>query len=108
MFSESAKYYLLKSVNEEIANANKWGETYTSMHEAYAVLKEEIEEADEVFNSAKLSLEAYWDLVRGNADESCMEQCIVGLKDAAYSATKELIQVTAVCYKIQFTLKEEA
>jgi len=107
MFSTNATYYLLRCLDEEIVNAEKWGKTYASNHEAYAVLKEEVEEADGDLDAIKYSLDTFWNLVKVNADKDCMEQTVKDLKDTAYSMAKEAIQVTAVCYKVLKTLEKK-
>lgn len=107
MFSTNATYYLLRCLDEEIVNAEKWGKAYASNHEAYAVLKEEVEEAGEDLDTIKYSLDTFWDLIKVNANKDCTEQSIKDLKDAAYSMAKESIQVVAVCYKILTTLKKK-
>lgn len=107
MFSTNATHYLLRCLDEEIVNAEKWGKTYASNHEAYAVLKEEVEEADEDVEILKSSLDDYWRDIRDDADESLMHAQVKNLKDIAYAATKELIQVMAVCHKTLATLEKK-
>lgn len=51
MFSEETIKLCKQAIEEETKKAvEKWGPAYSSMHEAYAVLLEEVEEADERMN----------------------------------------------------------
>ena len=107
MFSEKAMSFLLKSINAELENANKWGEDFSSNHEAYAVLKEEVEEASEELDNIKSALNIYWHSIRVNANKNCMEGCIRNLKRKTLCTIKELIQVYVVCCKTLRTIKKE-
>ena len=107
MFSESASSYLSKSIEKEIENAETWGKNFSSNHEAYAVLKEEVEEASEELDKVKSSLNIYWHAIRTNAYKNCMEQCVKVIEDATFSTIKELVQVMAVCHKTLKTIKKE-
>lgn len=106
MFSESASSYLSKSIEKEIENAESWGKDFSSNHEAYAVLKEEVEEAGEELDKVKSILNIYWHLIRTNTYKNCMEECVKTLEDATFSTIKELIQVMAVCHKALKTIKK--
>ena len=44
----------------------KWGEGYHSDHEGYAVMKEEIEEAQDELEIVKAWLDVVWDHIRDN------------------------------------------
>lgn len=107
MFSETASSYLSKSIEKEIENAETWGKDFSSNHEAYAVLKEEVEEADEELEYVKSALNIYWYSIRTNAREDSMQLCVKNLNDKAFSTIKELIQVMAVCNKTLKTIKRE-
>lgn len=107
MFSELASSYLSKSIEKEIENAETWGKDFSSNHEAYAVLKEEVEEASEELDGVKSALNIYWHLIRTNASKDSMQLCIKNLNNKVFSAIKELIQVIAVCHKTLKTIEEE-
>lgn len=107
MFSKKASYFLLQSIDEELENAKTWGKDFSSNHEAYAVLKEEVEETSEELDGIKSALNIYWHLIRTNATKESMQLCVKDLDNKAFSAIKELIQVIAVCHKTSETIKKE-
>ena len=48
MFSKISEDHIKQAILAETQEAEtKWGEAYNSLHEGYAVLKEEVEEANE-------------------------------------------------------------
>lgn len=53
-------------VNEELAAANAVNGLFHSLHEGYAVLREEVEEASEALNAVKESLDMIWLGCRNN------------------------------------------
>lgn len=103
MFAELTKKLVNNAINSETAQAMKnYGETYNSLHEGYAVLKEEVEEAGEAWESAERKLNILWEFIR--TPEVFMSdkptEIIFDLKSEAEKIALEAVQVAAVCNKI--------
>lgn len=61
MFTEEAKKKTAEAVYAETEYAyDNYGEKYNSLHEGYAVLKEEIEEAGDEMEVLKSKLDLFW------------------------------------------------
>lgn len=90
-------------INQEYAQSSeKYGEQFTSYHEAYGVIKEEIEEAQAEFDSVYEHFHLFWNGVKHDAvpaDE------IEDIARKAHLAACELIQVAAMAYKATLGLK---
>lgn len=102
MFDEEAKEKVKKAIEDETRGAIEcWGETYSSMHEGYAVLKEEVEEAEECSKIINNKLDMLWNCIkRGNGDKAFIVSEIRGY---AEQMALEAIQIAAVCNKIDAT-----
>ena len=83
-----------------------WGETFHSLHEGWAVLKQEVEEAELSFSGVKSQSYGVWLSVKGG-DYVWGETCLNAIQDNAVQAMKELAQVWAVCEKMKATAKKE-
>lgn len=82
---------------EELTDANlHHREAFASPHEAYAVLKEEIEEAAEDLEDIKILLEEIWTLCRG--DEPMLSE-LTKMHSMALSLVQESVQVGAMTLK---------
>lgn len=100
-----------KLINEELQNANKKFPPFSSWHEAYAVILEEVEEADEETNvMCTLYLDRLWQDIRAKASSEADRFEDIGIvRGHAVRAIKELIQVAAMCDKAAMSLgREEA
>lgn len=65
MFSENAKTFVKTAIHSETENAEmKYGKKYHSLHEGYAVLKEEVEEAGEEWDNVNRGLTILWEKIR--------------------------------------------
>lgn len=85
----------------------EWGKTYNSLHEGWAVLKEEVEEAELSFNGVKSQASGVWLSVK-SGDYVWDETCLKVIQENAIQAMMELAQVWAVCEKMKATAKKEA
>ena len=91
------KEKILALAAEELADANtKHPPTFNSMHEAYAVIKEEFEELKNEVDYMEFYLVKLWERVKEDSDTTGF--CKM-LKNAAISAVQEAIQVIAMCDK---------
>ena len=93
---------LTKIMMEEYQRAAaKFGERHNSPHEAYAVMKEEFEEAEEQINShLRTIMRDYWSAVKKSKfDIENNKKLADKIKNSALSAAAELIQVAAMAHK---------
>lgn len=89
----------------EFANATEnWGETFNSLHEGWAVLKEEVEEVKFNLKIVKDQTKYLWNATKKD-NESWRNFTIKEIQKYAIQAMKELAQVWAVCEKIKRTAK---
>lgn len=93
--------------NMELERANKLHPPFVDRHQAYAVIKEEIEEAVEEIKDVENYLKMYWNAIREDDYEEA-DKKVKELRNYAKQAISELIQVTAMCKKAQRIGKYEA
>jgi hypothetical protein len=98
-----------KLIDEELQNANKKFPLFSSWHEAYAVILEEVEEADEETNvMCTLYLDRLWQDIRAKASSEADRFEDIGIvRGHAVRAIEELIQVAAMCDKAAMSLGKE-
>jgi hypothetical protein len=105
-FSPETEKLVNELIQAEYKNAcEKFGEKYHSLHEGYAILLEEVEEAKESYADVDTYLEELWKGIRGWKlfdKEICLNKLLVDTQNAM----KELAQVSAVLQKIQNTINE--
>lgn len=76
--------------------AEKFGKRFHSTHESYAVLKEEIEEAESEMKVVIAYLDEYWIRAKCNIDTDDLSKMV---EERALNAACELIRVAAMAYK---------
>lgn len=106
MIMQETKDYINKAFGVELQNAiSHYGDRYASTHEAYAILKEEIEEAKSEFELVENNLVFVWNLIK-KCDPKDRRQYgfLQGMKERAMNAVAELLQVLAVIQKYKNTL----
>lgn len=105
MIAEKAAGSIEQAIAYELQNiVKKHGVFYASEHEAYAVLKEEVEEAEECLILLKAKLSTIWQHVRidyNNPDDVCQA------KQSAEELAQEAVQCAAVCERFLETIKKE-
>jgi hypothetical protein len=89
-------------VCKELASANEQFPLFNSVHESYAVLLEEAEEAKEAGNSVDDGLDQFWKAIRGNCPMNFLTYPLQVVREQAVQMAIEAIQVAAMCDK--FTL----
>ena len=100
MFDKKTEYKINEAVTLELANACKtYGKEYHSLHEGYAVLLEEVEEAEKDFDYIKNHLAMMWDEVKEDRADSVKSSATLIAIDAVELA-KEAVQIGAVARKI--------
>lgn len=99
MINGRAKYYIMQAAEEEQDAAIRAHGLFRSDHEAWAVLKEEIEELLELFDEDKIyvDLDKLWGKVR--RDETIEMGDMKEIYKWAMSYAKEAVQVMAMCMK---------
>ena len=96
MIAEEATKCIDQAVLHEFRNiVKKYGPTYNSEHEGFAVLKEEVEEAEECVQQINNTMKEIWSLIRKN-EISHIPFLLEFLRDTAVGLSKEAIQITAV------------
>lgn len=98
MFSENAKTFVHAAIEAETDVAKmRFGKTYNSLHEGYAVLKEEVDEIRDEEIHIKNGLYSMWNSVKTN---DVKKEEVEKIREHAEKLALEAIQVAAVCNKI--------
>lgn len=87
---------VIKLVEKELVSANKKFPMFASNHEGYAVIKEEIEEAEECMENILTAISEVWINVKSNYGITYDNDA---LKCEAINGAIELIQVAAMAQK---------
>lgn len=99
MFSMESRKKIIDAINDETENAKKlWGSSFNSVHEGWAILKEEIEEATQESKFMQNNLDYMWDEIRRNED---VNDVLAQIYDRALNCAMECLQVAAVVNKIK-------
>lgn len=100
MFRDELVNLIRDAVHDETITAKKeWGEKYNSLHEGYAVLKEEIEEARDDKIVIQNHFYNMWGAVKVN-DSERVKHLALQIRDKAVNLAMEAVQIAAVCNKI--------
>jgi hypothetical protein len=106
MIAEKAKDAIELAVGFEYNNiTTKYGDKYASEHEAYAVLKEEIEEAADDLDQLNKDLAYLWALIKNNHIKNG-NGTISEARDYAEMLAQEAVQVAAVCERFMATIEK--
>jgi ABC-type uncharacterized transport system substrate-binding protein len=100
LITKKTKELVVQACKEELRNAKSFGEFYNSPHEAYAILKEEIEETKDNLSLVEKRLENIWQNIKDNDDEELVAN-ILTLKSYALLTVFEAVQVCAVSEKFK-------
>lgn len=105
MIDKLSKELIVKAVlNEHQKASGEYGRVYNSPHEGWAVMKEEIEEAEHELEMLRGDNMLFWDSVRHNT-YSVMQDSVDRIQARAVSAILELTQVVTCCMKMTETIK---
>lgn len=110
-FSTETDKLVKDLIQVEYKNAcEKFGEKYHSLHEGYAILLEELEEAKKEFESIEPTLKWIWEEIKIFSQEIYSEKALLGYckneMEYVERTMKELAQVGAVLMKIKNTIGE--
>lgn len=95
---DAIKNDIAAAIEKELTAANEKYPLFSSLHEGYAVAKEELEEALEQLNEAQRYLEYAWLAIRGNNPETAMMN-LARMGFAAEYAAIESCQLAAMAKK---------
>jgi hypothetical protein len=105
-FAKETENIVNQLIQAEYENAcEQFGDKYHSLHEGYAVLKEEVEEVEEGCNGNKLFLGILWENIKGKPTYNTYSSCVDKMLHNVNHTIKELAQVGAVLLKIKNTLE---
>jgi len=94
---EKLKNSVEKLMEIEVVDSNKkFCPIFHSEHEGYAILKEEIEEAEAELKNVKMMLEDCWFDIKRNTTPN---RNIMAIKNCAINLSAEAIQVAAMAQK---------
>lgn len=100
---DAVKNDIKKLIDKELDAANEVNPPFASMHEAYAVIKEELEEAEDEYEKAGRFLDIAWSNIK-LYDDIGINNAKVAIADmykAAMNLAVEAVQVAAMCKKAQ-------
>ena len=101
MEAPKTKSLIQEAIETELENARKqWGPQYNSEHEAYAVLKEEVEEAADDLTIISEDLGFLWNAVKGNSDKP-YSAALKHIQQTALELAIEAVQIAAVAKKAE-------
>ena len=83
------------------------GESFNSLHEAYAVALEELEEASKEVDMTKRCYEDVWNSIKWDEEKKRIVESLDGTRIYAIEAIKELAQFVAMIDKTLETLEKE-
>lgn len=86
-------------VDDELTRANKqYEDRFNSLHESYAVIKEELEEAQDEIDTVEDLLNEFWIFVKHDDVSGC-DNAARAIYNKAIHGAAELIQVAAMAKK---------
>ena len=101
MIDTSAEGHLNQAVECEVKNIKKvYGRQYASLHEGYAVLLEEVEEAESELERVKEEMSELWTCIKQNDNKGASE-ALRRIQTHAYFMLTEATQVNAVTQKFR-------
>ena len=105
MFCVESKGMIKNAIAAETASAIvNWGDKYNSLHEGYAVLLEEVEEAEIEMDLVKENLSCMWETVKRGHEPGDKINAVENIASRAERLALEAVQVAAVCNKIKNSL----
>ena len=98
MFKEKTIELVEKAIKEELKNAKGYGDKYSTVFEAYGVLKEEVEEMNSEVEEVKGNFAIFWNFIKKNNAEK-QKEFLKLIETSAEKTALEALQVCAVCRK---------
>ena len=101
MIDRNADEHLACATDCELVNIRKvHGKQYNSLHEGYAVLLEEVEEAESELERIKEEMADLWQNVKQN-DNAAVTDALRRISTHAYFMLQETTQIVAVANKFR-------
>lgn len=95
------KELIYKLAEIELAEANtKHPELFASPHEAYAVIKEELEETDEELTRCRGYINAMWSGIKQD-DVKMTNDMLELLEQHSWQCVAEAVQILSMCIKMR-------
>jgi hypothetical protein len=92
------------AVRNELNRAQtEHGHVNSSHHESYAIILEELQEAEDACNAFSVNLSTFWACVKQNKPDECIREVANVTKEMAIKAVMEWIQIAAMCEKARLT-----
>lgn len=107
MFYDDINEDVRNMVQKELEHANSMFPPFHSLHEAYAVIKEEVEEAENDSEIVGYNFINLWEAIKHNDTENVLNH-IAYLERNATHLIKEAVQVCAMCQKALDSLSKES
>lgn len=98
---DAVKNDIKKLIDKELDAANEVNPQFVNMHEAYGVIKEELEEAEDECEKAGRFLDWAWRSIKRD-DAINAKVLLADVYKAAMNLAVEAVQVAAMCKKAQF------
>lgn len=92
-------------IKAEYREANRNYAMFSSPHEGYGVVKEEVEEMAAELDTLYELFANFWDCVKRDDDEGANE-FIMGVENRAHLMASEAVQVSAMCRKYKDSSKK--
>lgn len=101
---DAVKNDIKKLIDKELDAANEVNRPFASMHEAYAVIKNEFEEAGDEYAKAGRFLNMTWSNIKHDdiIGITNAKTYLADMYKAAMNLAVEAVQVAAMCEKAQF------
>lgn len=101
MFAKETEKKIDEIIQAEYENAKeKWGDRYASLHEGFAVLKEEVWESKKAMRAMKRNCKSLFFFIAANARMDAKTTEIGWCLENARKLAMEACQVAAVCKKM--------
>ena len=93
-------------IGNEVARVNDIKPLYASTHEGWALMKEEIEEANDELDIVNALHNKFWNQIKYDHNNNEIIQDVIDIKLRSIKAIEELIQVCCVCDRFEQSSKE--
>lgn len=87
-------------IDKELKAANEKFRAFASTHEAYAVILEEAQEAENELRNVARNLQALWIEIKSNSDKESLKVVAAGVEGSARALAAEAIQTAAMARKL--------
>lgn len=108
MFAKEAEKKITEAIKEELINIKvEHGEYYHSVHEAYSILLEEVEETEEAMKYIKTDMRILWERIKnnfGDIENTDSSSNLLMIIANAKQLSEEAVQVAAVAEKFVQTI----